>query len=396
MVQTTSGWNQIGRPAVKHFRLLLLPLLAVLLSGCNAVVLFPSGDVAIQQRDILLFSTFLMLLIIIPVMVLTVFFAWKYRESNLQANYDPEFDHSAQLELVIWAAPLLIIICIGAVTWASTHLLDPYRPLDRISDNRLVTASDKPLEVDVVAMDWKWLFILPEQGIAVVNELAAPVNRPISFRITASSVMNTFYIPALAGMVYAMPGMQTPLQAVINKSGEYDGFSANYSGSGFWSMNFKFHGMSDADFEKWVADAKAKGTTLDLAAYRQLEKPSESEPVRYYASFEPGLFKRILNLCVDPNKMCLSEMAAIDAKGGLGLEGVSNTLPLEYDKFARRGAVFGTDPSYVVTLCYPRETAESREPRSAAVTIGNPAPLVGEGLTKPPFRLFSPRDPFNS
>jgi len=376
---------------VNRFRILAAFLLAALLAGCKFEVLSPAGDVASQQRDILLLSTGLMLLIIIPVMALTAFFAWKYRQSNKAADYDPDWDHSTQLELVIWSVPLLIIICIGAITWASTHLLDPYRPLDRIAAGRPVTNEMKPLRVDVVALDWKWLFIYPEQGIAVVNELAAPVNRPISFRITASSVMNSFYIPALAGQIYAMPGMQTQLKAVINKPGNYRGFSANYSGAGFSGMRFVFHGASDADFEKWVADAKAKGGSLDRANYLQLERPSENEPVRYYANVDPALFKAILNMCVEPGKMCMSEMSAIDAKGGLGLKGARNVLPFEYDKYVRRGAVFGADPSYVVSLCYPNEAKTAAEENPVAVRTSAP-PLMGAGLPKPssPFLLPPP------
>jgi len=169
-----------------------------------------------------------------------------------------------------------------------------------------------------VALDWKWLFIYPEQGIAVVNELVAPVDRPIEFKITASTVMNSFFIPALAGQIYAMPGMQTQLHAVINQTGEYEGMSANYSGAGFSGMHFKFHGMNDADFERWVQSAKASGDTLDRAAYLQLEHPSSREPVHRFASVAPDLFKAVVNRCVDASKMCMSEMMAIDAQGGMG------------------------------------------------------------------------------
>jgi cytochrome o ubiquinol oxidase subunit II len=372
---------------VKPLRLLSIFLLAGLLAGCKFEVLFPAGDVAEQQRDILIASTLLMLLIIIPVMAFTAFFAWKYRQSNKAANYDPDWDHSTQLELLIWSAPLLIIICLGAITWASTHLLDPYRPLDRIADDQPVIGAIKPLKIDVVALDWKWLFFYPEEGVAAVNEFAAPLNRPISFRITASSVMNSFYIPALAGQIYAMPGMQTQLKAVVNKAGNYRGFSANYSGAGFSGMRFIFRGMDEAGFSKWIADAKAKGGSLDRASYMQLERPSENEPVRYYASFDPGLFKAILNLCVEPGKMCMSEMAAIDAKGGLGLQNARNVLPLQYDKYTRRGAIFGADPSYVVSLCYPNQvrTADNDGPLASQP---NTSPLTGAGLPNPSSPLF--------
>src|ERR1700712_1426696 len=243
---------------------------ALLLAGCNTVLMNPSGDIAAQQGHLIVVSTVLMLLIIVPVIALTVLFAWRYRQSNKEAIYEPDWDHSTALELIIWSAPLLIIIALGAVTWISTHTLDPYRPLRRLDAGRTVSYGTKPLVVEVVALDWKWLFIYPELGIATVNELAAPVDVPITFKITASSVMNSFFIPALAGQIYAMPGMETKLHAVMNKPGDYDGFSANYSGAGFSNMRFKFHGMSAADFDKWVQKAKATNQTLTRESYLQL------------------------------------------------------------------------------------------------------------------------------
>ncbi len=289
----------------------------LLLSGCGTVVLNAPGDVAAQQGKLIMIATVLMLLIIVPVIGLTILFAWRYRQSNAQAKYEPDWDHSTALELVIWAAPLLIIIALGAVTWISTHTLDPYRPLRRLDASRAVTQDIKPLVVEVVALDWKWLFIYPEQGIATVNELAAPIDVPINFKITGSTVMNSFFIPALAGQIYAMPGMETKLHAVMNKPGVYDGFSANYSGAGFSHMRFKFHGMSAEDFARWVQTAKTSGTALDRPRFLELEKPTQQEPVMRFASVAPDLYERILNRCVADGKMCMSQMMAIDA-GGLG------------------------------------------------------------------------------
>jgi len=290
------------------YRPTLLSCATLALAGCDTVLLNPSGDVAMQEGQLIINSTLLMLLIIVPVIALTLLFAWRYRASNREARYDPEWSHSTQLELVIWSAPLMIIIALGAMTWISTHTLDPYRPLDRIAPDRPVPADVKPLVVEVVALDWKWLFFYPEQGIATVNEMAAPVDRPIQFKITASSVMNSFYIPALAGQIYAMPGMETQLHAVINHPGDYEGFSANYSGAGFSHMRFRFHGLNDADFERWIARVKNSGQTLSRDAYLELEKPSEREPVRLYADVAPGLYQSILNLCVKPGTVCMSEM----------------------------------------------------------------------------------------
>jgi cytochrome o ubiquinol oxidase subunit 2 len=254
-----------------------------------------------------------MLLIIVPVIALTILFAWRYRKSNTAAKYDPDWDHSTQLELVIWGAPLLIIIALGLITWISTHKLDPYRPLDRLDANRPISAAAEPLTIEVVALDWKWLFIYPEQGIATVNELATPIDVPVRFKITASSVMSSFYIPALAGQIYAMPGMETQLNAVINEPGTFDGFSANFSGAGFSHMRFKYHGMDVADFDKWVKDAKQKGQTLDRAVYTELEKPSEREPVRYYGKVAPDLYQAILNRCVVEGTPCMNKTMHEDA-----------------------------------------------------------------------------------
>ncbi|TPN23614.1 ubiquinol oxidase subunit II [Mesorhizobium sp. B2-3-3] len=372
---------------MKRFGALLLFPLAGLLSGCDLVVLAPAGDVAAQQRDLLVVSTLLMLVIIVPVMALTVFFAWRYRQSNASATYAPDWDHSTKLELVIWAAPLLIIICLGALTWLGTHLLDPYRRIDRIESAQPVTQLHKPLRVEVVALDWKWLFIYPDYGIASVNELAAPVNQPIDFRITSSAVMNSFYIPALAGQIYAMPGMETKLHAVINQPGTYSGFSANYSGAGFSGMRFAFHGLSDQAFDQWVAQAKTASAALNRDSYLELEKPSENEPVRHYASVASDLYGAILNLCVERGKMCMNEMMSIDAKGGLGLAGVRNTLPLQYDKLARRGAIFGNDPSYVASICTAEEAVAAARAAGDATPTNWPAkdlsPLRGAGLLRP-------------
>jgi cytochrome o ubiquinol oxidase subunit 2 len=295
--------------------LILLP--AVLLAGCNMVVMNPSGDIAVQQGNLIVVSTLLMLLIIVPVIALTILFAWRYRKNNTSAPYEPDWDHSTQLELVIWGAPLLIIIALGLLTWISTHTLDPYRDLSRLDAQRPIPENVKPMTVQVVALDWKWLFIYPELGIATVNELAAPVDVPIRFKITASTVMNSFFIPALAGQIYAMPGMETTLNAVINKPGEFQGFSANYSGAGFSGMRFKFHGMSKADFDKWVQTAKAAGG-LNRAGYQQLEKPSQSDPVRRFGTVDSELFHAIVNRCVEPGQMCMDKMMAVDARGASG------------------------------------------------------------------------------
>jgi cytochrome o ubiquinol oxidase subunit 2 len=346
----------------RSLRGMLLLSLAVFLTGCKSIVLSPAGDIAKQQANLVVVSTVLMLLIIIPVMALTAWFAWRYRASNTEATYDPDWHHSTSVELGIWAAPLLIVIALGAVTWIATHTLDPFRPVARISSTQPLAKDVKTLRVQVVAMDWKWLFIYPDYGIATVNELAAPVDTPINFEITASTVMNAFYVPALAGMIYAMPAMQTELNAVINAEGNYEGFSANYSGAGFSGMKFRFHGLSQQGFDDWIKQNKDAGGKLDRPTYMVLEKPSEREPVRRYAEVEPNLYDAILNLCVDPNKMCQKDMMAIDAKGGLGEAGIHNVGRLTYDNLHIRdvAAQVAAEKAYVLSMC--------RVPDAAAAT----------------------------
>jgi cytochrome o ubiquinol oxidase subunit II len=341
--------------APRMLRVCTLLAASSLLAGCNLVVMNPSGDVAVQQKNLIIASTALMMLVIVPVIVLAFLFGWHYRASNTEATYDPDWHHSTQLEVVIWTIPLLIIMALGAMTWVTTHTLDPFRSLSRIGPKQAVPGGVRPLEVQVAALDWKWLFIYPEYGIASVNEMAAPVDRPISFRITSSSVWNAFYVPALAGMIYAMPGMETQLNAVINKEGEFTGLSGHYSGTGFSRMNFVFRGLSSQGFDEWVSKAKAADSTLTRDAYLQLEKPSEADPVRYYSTVESGLYDAILGLCVSPGQMCITEMHHIDSMGGAAEGHEENRQRLEYDN-RRLGS--GDEPSGAT---FP---ASGRPPRS--------------------------------
>ena len=360
--------RQGGRPAL---RAVVVLVLSGLLAGCNFVVMNPAGDIAVQQRNLIIASTALMLLVILPVIALTFLFGWRYRATSPDAdqNYDADWHHSTQVEVVIWTVPLLIIIALGAMTWMATHTLDPYRPLSRLGPNRPIPADVKPLEVQVVALDWKWLFVYPEQGVASLNEMAAPVDRPIALKITSSSVWNTFYVPALAGMIYAMPGMETKLNAVINREGDFRGQSAHYSGPGFSRMNFDFRGVSAQGFDDWVAKAKSAGTPLNRDAYLQLDKPSEADPVRYYGSVENGLYDAILGMCVQPGRMCVSEMHHIDRSGGAGRDSESNRERLDYDN---RRLESGDEPSGAT---FP---ASGRTPRSGTQPEGM-KPLGGAG-----------------
>jgi len=320
MVQQTS-------PAGRRLRTVAMMAVLPLLAACEQAVLNPAGDVARQQRDIIYISTALMLLIIVPVMILIVVFAWRYRKGK-GGTYDPEFDHSTTLELVIWSAPLLIIIMLGALTWSSTHLLDPFRPLDRVASGQEASAPNTPpLRVQVVALDWKWLFIYPEQGIASVNELVLPVNREVRFDITSTNMMNTFYAPTMAGMIYAMPGMQSTLHAVLDRPVESEGFSANYSGAGFSDMRFRLYGVEEARFDRWVEQARQSGRVLDTPLYRRLVQPSERVPAMRFASVRPDLFQRIVERCVEPGTPCMSDLMRHGGSGGHTMTPRGGSLP---------------------------------------------------------------------
>ncbi|CAG9177513.1 MULTISPECIES: ubiquinol oxidase subunit II [Cupriavidus] len=260
--------------------------LALLLGGCSFELLSPKGPVGAQERDLILLATGLMLTVVIPVIVLTLYFAWRYRETNTKAEYAPRWSHSTAIEVVVWGIPCVIVAALGIIIWETTHRLDPYRPLE---------AKVTPVEVDVVAMDWKWLFIYPQYGVASLNELAVPVGTPVNFRITAESTMNALFIPQLGSMVYAMSGMQTKLHLLADTPGVYDGRSAAYSGAGFSDMHFKTYATSREAFDAWIARARASGQALDERAYGALKRPSSKDPVTLYASVSPRLFQAVVD-----------------------------------------------------------------------------------------------------
>lgn len=373
-----------------------LAAFSILLGGCDLVVMNPAGDVAVQQKNLIIASTALMMLVVVPVISAAFIFAWRYRATNSDATYDPDFHHSTQLEVVIWTVPLLIVIALGAMAWISTHTLDPFRPLSRLGPNRAVPADVKPLDVQVVALDWKWLFILPEYGVASVNEMAAPVDRPIRFRITSSSVWNTFYVPALAGMIYAMPGMETQLNAVINKEGNFTGLSGHYSGTGFSRMNFAFRGVSGQGFDEWIAKAKGTSAPLDRVAYLKLEKPSEGEAVRYFGTVESGLYDAILGLCVQPSQLCLRDVHHIDRMGA-GKEKMIDPKRLEYDS---RRLSSGDEPGGATTPASGRPARSDEPPQGtlphqqgggpAGPERNSAAPEQGSGQSPAPPQLTVP------
>lgn len=264
-----------------------------LLTGCNLVVFNPKGQVATDERDLIILATGLMLLVVVPVIVLTFVFAYRYRATNKKARYSPRWASSYPIEAVVWGVPLLIIIALGWVTWETTHALDPYRPLE---------SETPPINVQVVATDWKWLFIYPDLGIASVNELALPVHTPVSFTITSDAAMTSFFIPALGGQIYAMAGMQTKLHLIANETGEFRGIAANYNGAGFSDMHFATLSLSPADFKTWVTKVKGAATPLDQARYAQLAKPTIRHPVTYYSTVQERLFLDIVDQYEGMNK----------------------------------------------------------------------------------------------
>ncbi|MEM9371358.1 MAG: ubiquinol oxidase subunit II, partial [Pseudomonadota bacterium] len=317
-----------------------------LLAACEMVVLNAPGDVAAQQGDLIIYATVLMLIVIIPVMALTVFFAWRYRASNDDAPYEPDWDHSISLEIVVWSVPLAIIICLAGLTWVATHRLEPYDPVRRISETQPVDPTVEPIVIQVVAMDWKWMFLYPEYNIATVNEVAAIVDRPIEFHLTSTTVMNSFYIPALAGQIYAMAGMQTELNAVMNAPGTYPGFSANYSGAGFSKMHFDFHAFDADGFDDWVDVVRSGGKLLDRSSFVKIEKPTVDHPTIYFDEIQDGLWDRILNMCVGPDDLCLNDMMMVDALGGGGIAGLFN-------RELYRGLCSADDPRALFAILKP-------------------------------------------
>ena len=260
--------------------------LAVCLGGCNLEVLTPKGDVGMQEKSLLLITTGLMLLVVIPVIVLILFFAWRYRASNTKATYAPKWSHSTAIEAVVWTIPCIIIAVLATITWTSTHALDPYKPL---------ASKTKPITIQAVSMDWKWLFIYPYYGVASVNELAMPTNVPVHFEITSDSVMNAFFIPQLGSQIYAMAGMDTQLNLIANEPGNYAGLSSNYSGQGFSDMHFTAIATSQQGFADWISKAKASAANLDDQSYHALAQPSEKVPVSYYANVKPGMFNSVID-----------------------------------------------------------------------------------------------------
>ena len=255
--------------------------LCTMLAACNEGVLAPKGPVGVAEKTILLDATVIMLAVVIPVILLTLYFAWWYRASNERARYRPDWGYSGRIEMIVWSIPALIVLFLGGIAWIGSHDLDP---------GTLWPGARKPLDINVVSMDWKWLFIYPEQNIATVNELTVPVGTPVHFHLTSSSVMNSFFIPELGSQIYTMAGMVTQLILQADERGIYKGLSAQFSGDGFADMQFSVHAVSEQGFNDWVAAASRNGAGLDAHGYDALLKPSHADAPRTFSSVEPGLF----------------------------------------------------------------------------------------------------------
>ena len=264
----------------------LLAVTTLLLSSCQLEVLNPKGVIAASEKTLLVHATLLMLIVVIPVIILTLWFAWHYRASNKAATYKPNDHHNTWIEVICWGIPIVIIGLLATMTWVSTHQLDPYRPLP---------GKSKPIVIQAVALNWKWLFIYPDENIATVNYLQIPVNKQVKFLVTSDAPMNSFQIPQLAGQIYAMGGMQTKLHLKATHLGTYTGRSTNYSGAGFSEMHFQTSVSSRQDYQRWVSKVRRNSKeSLTVTRYKQLMKDSRKNPVRYFSGVANKLFHKII------------------------------------------------------------------------------------------------------
>ncbi|MGN7741537.1 ubiquinol oxidase subunit II [Pseudomonas sp. 22526] len=266
-------------------RLLSFILVMGLLSACSGGLLDPKGPIGDAQRSILLNSFVIMLFVVVPVIVLTLAFAWWFRASNSRAKYSPEWVYSGRIEFIVWAIPALVVMFLGGIAWVGSHDLDPWVPIE--SDKQTV-------EVQVISLDWKWLFIYPNEGVASVNELIVPAARPVHFSLTSATVMNSFFVPQLGSQIYTMAGMESQLYLQAHEPGEFDGLSAQFSGEGFPDMHFKMRAVSEYDYVTWLRNIQASGERLDTTAYWALHEPGVERQPRFYGAVEPGLFHSVM------------------------------------------------------------------------------------------------------
>ncbi|MCP5506326.1 MAG: ubiquinol oxidase subunit II [Chlamydiales bacterium] len=259
----------------------------------NIPVLEPKGLISSKERELIITCSLLMLIVVIPVLILTFIFAWKYREGNEGANHTPDWEHNYIAEMCWWGVPFVIIVILAVITWKTSHELNPFKPIE---------SSKKPIEIQAVALNWKWLFIYPEQGIATVNFVQFPENTPVNFEITADAPMNSFWIPQLAGQIYAMPAMRSKLYVMATEQGTFSGRSSNISGKGFSGMIFNAKASSEQEFQSWVNEVKSAEKRLTRNSYNHLVEPSEYDPVTYYVLEDRDLFDQIIMKYMTPEK----------------------------------------------------------------------------------------------
>jgi cytochrome o ubiquinol oxidase subunit 2 len=273
---------------------------AITLGGCTEGVLDPQGPIASAERLIMLNSLGIMLAIVIPTILATLGTAYWFRASNLRARYLPDFSYSGRLELLVWSIPIMTVLLVGGVAWLGSYDLDP---------PKAIASAVKPVRVQVVSLDWKWLFIYPDEGVAAVNELTVPASAPINFELTSSGVMNSFFVPQLGGQIYTMAGMVTRLHLQADHLGTYRGMSANYSGAGFSDMHFNVDAVPAEKFAQWVAATSTTGPVLDAQSYAALAKPSQAVAPFTYRAIAPGLFSGILSAEMQSDDpLCLTSL----------------------------------------------------------------------------------------
>jgi cytochrome o ubiquinol oxidase subunit 2 len=263
----------------------------IVLTGCQADVLDPKGFIGLSEKTLLVDSLAIMLAIVLPTIAATLAFAWWFRASNTRATYLPNFEYSGRIELIVWSIPLLTIMLLGGVAWIGSHDLDPAKPL---------ASNTPPLEVQGISLDWKWLFIYPDQRVASVNQLMVPAGVPIHFSLTSASVMNAFFIPQLGSMIYTMNGMRTQLNLQADVPGTFHGLSSHYSGDGFSGMHFDVHAISPQQFAAWIEGTRNTGPTLDPKSYAALTRQSMNTRPFTFGEVDPALFKEIVTQQLPP------------------------------------------------------------------------------------------------
>jgi cytochrome o ubiquinol oxidase subunit 2 len=273
------------RSQLRHAaRLTTIVVCSLALSACKTGILEPQGPIGAAEKSILIDSIAIMLAIVAPTILAIFAFAWWFRASNTKARYLPEWEYSGRIELVVWAIPALVVMLLGGVAWIGAHDLDPAKP---------IASSQPPLEIQAVSLDWKWLFLYPDQKLATVNTLTIPVGVPVHFSLTSSSVMNAFFIPQLGSMIYTMNGMTTRLNLQADSAGVFHGMSSHYSGDGFSDMNFEVHAVSPSEFSDWVKTASKATATLDASSYTELAKQSLKVAPATYRLDDANLFQSI-------------------------------------------------------------------------------------------------------